>query len=248
MNQASWDLAGITPDCRVQTSALLAPHPDLIHISSGDLLWPVRSADGDGIRKVKPAKNLLLRFVKLREAKDDAIWQFAQRWGCLELCEKHGLPAVHDPGYCLPAFSQKKSQFVESLNDWRAYAQAACSIIELRAALPRTASRQAVDWENALLVSARLWGWARKMREATGKPNRFSHFSEQELATCVGDWLLATRIVPQFRWVPEDSAYRVTLGSPPQLRSTLFGHLAMCLMLTVTGTELLWMCSGCNQP
>ena len=60
------------------------------------LVWRLPD-DESGLRRSNPHDHVdvLLRFARLAAVDDQDIHQFAQRYGVLELCRQHGLPAYH---------------------------------------------------------------------------------------------------------------------------------------------------------
>jgi hypothetical protein len=73
---------------------------------------------------------LLVEFVRLDGADDEATLAFARRWGQLGLCQ-HGKSRTHQPGGCPPTFEDGEVR--ERVAEWRAWVYRAHAIVELAA-------------------------------------------------------------------------------------------------------------------
>jgi hypothetical protein len=98
---------------------------------------------------------LLMQFVELAGAPKVAIAEYAERFGPLWLCAKHGQPVMHQLDRrrpCLPKFWGKGRQleYAEPLRRWRYYSRQARAILNLSIALSNGEEGDQADWQSIL--------------------------------------------------------------------------------------------------
>ena len=214
--------------------------PDVVELEADRLVYQY------GARPtVSSGPGLLTAFVKLADAPETAMRDYARRWGPLRLCE-HGLPATHNRPALAPSvahqvtwceprgFDSTSDQqiFWEPLKEWRGYAHEARTLLLLAAQLHQGNPTPADDWCRAL-----GWSWEavdRYLPNGTG--------TEWHIAQRVNDWLAwgASRFT--FDWRP---------GRKPAMSiggGGLFGALAAELMLAIARSDGLAICSACGVP
>jgi hypothetical protein len=110
---------------------------------------PVRRTGGilhfrpaGALRKGPPSDRLLFEFARLTDA---TVLRFAQRWGPLGLCRKHGLPVLHKSGSaCLPF--RRRDEFGESVSQWLKLIARVKAILSIRADLSRGRMGSLRNW------------------------------------------------------------------------------------------------------
>lgn len=215
---------------------LLVPEASDISLEAGEIVKRDRRSYAS-YREVPAPKDLLVKFVALRDQPEQAFLRFARRWGYLALCH-HALPASH--------YWDCPISLREPVEAWRALSEQAYAILNLRDALNRKQPRSDADWSLALTLAADCWFmWARQRRSGRD-PRRYRNFAHKELGHCVQAWLSAAHIGPHIVWDAGQGIYQLPLG-PSDKETALFAHLAMQLMLAVADIERLALCSGCGK-
>jgi hypothetical protein len=224
-----------------------------VEIEGDKLVWS--DARRNVPKTVEPSPNLFEAFLTLADAPAETIRYYAQRWGVLGIC-KHDLPRCHEGG-TLAALAcplkeerstSKSVSGAESLDAWRRYAKKGRSIVDFAARLHL----------NKTVKEEKLWWGAMGMFS----PSCLSDWQAQTalVAASVNGWLATGGVRPTLVW--EKSGTSVVLGSPryPLLKpdggtfslaslvhgTTLFPVLAVQLMMTVSRSAGLAICSNCG--
>ena len=238
------------------------------------LVWELFS----GRRRYRPSGGLLEDFMQRETATPEAIHRFARQRGVLGICERHGLPMTHKttvpPGvrwppeshstYCMPArvprtFRTTKErqaapiELREHVSSWRAFAREAAGILRLANALHAGHHTADADW---MAVYARdpfihdakrpIPWWPTNRRDRRGD-NR----SDKILASSkVNEWMVLGNIRPMLDWFRGGAARIIftaadASGNP---HTTLFGALALQVLLVVSSAKGLTICSSCQTP
>lgn len=199
-----------------------------------------------GAHQVHSGPGLLDQFVQLSDVSDERILAYARRWGLLILCEQHHLPIGHNQPlrFAAPMSAAGAScnlqrrasdySYLEATEDWRHFARQARALISIAARLHGRQLGAAADW--ALV-------YERTGRE--GPPGQGILEAERfALTLVVNEWLVLGSVRPQFHW---DSG-RTTMPAITLGGGGLFGALAVQLMLAVSMTDGLALCSACGAP
>ena len=224
------------------------------------LVWRVGHEDRS-YNYALPSEELLNRFIRLAIASPEKILAFARRWGMLRICRHGVPASHNQPVGWLPTanyFSPvplcgpvpllappdphiygaaAKKQFIEgdlfseSIEDWRAFARLARSMLRVAEQLHNEKIGDRADWFFVTLPPI-------STRE---EEESLIDFGRRQLGENVQHWLYLGGIGPTFYWEGGVSpAFRLD----PQ---GLFGVLAMQLALTISRTDGFYSCSACGQ-
>lgn len=226
----SLDASGLLESDYGALSAEALTVPDGIRLARGGLVTPSLWCSVKTPPQPVP-RDLLARFVALVDAGDESFLEFARRFGLLGLC-RHGLPWTHNP-QCRPRYGERHR---EPLTRWRAFASAARATLRVAASLHQ-GERPAIDDLPAAAGPVLL---------GVGSAGRSA--AQHLIQSCVTTWLKFGDVRPIFSWptgfrarLPGNGQPRVTLGG-----GSLFAALALQLLMAVSLSDGLAVCSGCN--
>lgn len=194
-------------------------------------------AGGDVI----PPRDLLARFLRLRDADDSAVLSFAAKWGPLPWCREHSLPAPHSRE-CFASLCYERRRYAEPVTAYREIARDFARVVN--------AAERAIVNSNgdaARLAGAELW------KIIIPALDRHSSRRAEEIADAYGlkgsieqianRWLIPKfGIGPSLAW--DESSDFASLG---------FSPLDPCLITTLARRVLgrfmspLHHCSGCQR-
>jgi hypothetical protein len=189
-------------------------------------------------RMVTPGPGLLEDFVRLADAPPERIERYARRWGVLSICQ-HGLLS-HGPdagpadqtglgNECRPLGWPAAPR--EPLEAWRHCARALQAILSLAARLGRGELGRPEDWQALFPAEPTVPWWRRSVS------------SEKSFLalTFTTQFLDVAQVRPVWLWSEKTPGIR--------LRSNgLYGALIMQVLLAISRTEGLAVCSGCGFP
>jgi len=177
-------------------------------------------------KTIPPGYALLTEFLKLSDASDAAIENYAQTWGVLDICE-HGVPATHnarrtavDPPGSACGPRRDGESFWEKIADWRQFSREARAILNIAADLHLGKRATGDDW---LVVGC------------GARPN--ADAERVVLSFSVNRWLGLANVRLLFTWESEPVVH---IGGPG-----LFGMLALQLASAIARNGLV-LCSGCS--
>jgi hypothetical protein len=211
-----------------------------MELRDGRLIWvPFTEVEDDIRRAEEVPKDLLMRFIRLAEADAEQIREFAERWGPLWIC-KHELPYTHAAEPLFPAADfrywckpqrTKSGEFWEPISVWRYFARQAKSALRITGRLHQNKVGLRDDW-NVIYEP-----------DSDGKGN--GHGSDIgddkfSLTMVVNQWLELGNVRPKFRWWGEHMAV--------SFDGHLFSTLACQLMMVISRTKGLGICSACGEP
>jgi hypothetical protein len=225
--------------------------PADIYLEEGRLVWKHCFNELKLWRRVSLSPKMLAEFVQLAEDSDEQILRYAQRYGVMNICEQHGTPASHN--YTCFSLPNLGSEQVEA---WRRYARVAKAILNIAARLWEGRLGHMEDWRMIRRRDSGGWlgfdkpwwkpDWKRHPEEYWMKnPNEFRQAIADEqtiLAQLVNMWLAIGDVHPIISWIKE----RPTLTLEGNPRGKMFGALACQLMLAVSRTDGLAICSACG--
>lgn len=195
---------------------------------------------------------LLDRFIRLAEAKDKEIYDFARRYGPLGLCKRHNLPFWHrgvrgntnpdepcgSPNRGPVRFRNHDGELVTALAcseptaAWRQYASKALAMLKIAAHLHQGMRGSEEDWK--------ILGWPGesdpRMSQRTAvnlERGRLADYLKQE-------WLRHSGLLLSMKW---DAQPRIILGG-----DWLFGALALRLALAISRASGIASCTECGMP
>jgi DNA-directed RNA polymerase subunit RPC12/RpoP len=204
-----------------------------VELRGDRLVWFPIVGESAG-KDVDAPADLLLRFVRLADASPQHICDFAARWGVLGIC-KHGVPSSHNPG-CRPR-SNDEYDYWETLEVWRHFARHARALLNVAARLHDEKLGEAADWRVVYEQSGQVAPWWNRSHGSLG-------VERLALADCVNEWLLIGNVRPALTWSPgEGCSSKVGLAG-----SGLFGVLAIRILMAVSRTAGLALCSWCGEP
>lgn len=220
-------------------------------LKRGSLVWPETSfrvlplsAMSPKTRQarafVTPPRDLLERFLRLRDADDSAVLEFARKWGPLPWCSEHALPAPHSR-LCFMNLAFADEVYREPAS---AYREVAASFFLIRDAAARATA--GTSRESARVAGAELWkiivpAMSRSQRDAEEASTAYGLKGSVEQVANL--WLIPRfGIVPSLAW--DESSDFASLG---------FSPLDPCLITTLARRVLgrfmspLHHCSGCQR-
>lgn len=195
--------------------------------------------------RARPDGGMLMRFASLADASDNAIADFARRWGVLRLCAAHDLPDTHPVGMgrdgrvrfpvdptaipCAMSGFRPLTMIVrERLDLWRSYAREVWAVLHVT-------HRLGVE-ESPDRAAAELLGMDPRVRGAGARQMR-----QQAVARVVDAWLALGGVRPML--VARGGPHLV-LGST----SGLHGGIAAALALHVSRGDRVMPCSEPDCP
>ena len=240
------EVLGDSPDGflgRGVVSSLPQP-PKSVEIRSGWISWleklEERREAGRQVEAKLADSHLLERFLRLEAGTDLEIRDFVKEWGPLWLCEKHWLPAVHQPIFgdsCdgWPREEKVKWEpakersplhlFFDSIEAYRAYAKRARMLLEIATAILKGKKVDKESWPNN-----------------KEKPNLFITIggtSDVELlAQHLNSWLWWTGMRP--RVVCRSGKLTMDFDG-----NRLLGALGLQILAAVTGSTEIAKCAEC---
>ena len=187
-------------------------------------------------RKIKASVGLLTEFVQLDEAPAERILEYARRHGRLGLC-KHGDPSHRlRPEGCgadVCTSGTGKTAVREALQWWRNLAGHARALLNVAAQL----SKGRVDDISLGRLNPQLFFSASRLKVARRHPESFVAYG-MEL------WLRVFQVGPRVSYSPRRKRFEIRIGGHPPL----LGALALQLMLTITRSAGIAICSSCGKP
>ncbi len=186
-------------------------------------------------RKVEAAAGVLTEFVKLDEAPAERILDYARRYGRFGFCE-HGDPSHRlRPEGCAAAVCTTgagQTAVREALQWWRNLAGHARALLNTAAQL----SKGRVDDLTLARLNPQLLFSAPRLRAARRDPASFVAYG-MEL------WLRFFQVRPRVSYNPRRKRFEIRIGGAPPLP----GALAMQIMLAVTRSAGIAVCSSCGK-
>jgi hypothetical protein len=199
-------------------------------------------------RDAKPAA--LHDFIKLNPNNNDAICRFAQKWGTMGVCEKHGLPFSHAvTGQSTPLCYPRKVNrngipfYAEPLAFWRHCILKATALLRLGAEVREGRKGRRADWW-IIEPTTGSWdtaGWATK------HPEPWQHLptARSLFASKIQAWLDVGGVRPRFSWDPRQRRWAIHHTTPNDVLWPLFGWLGIRLMIEVSGGRVT-VCPYCQ--
>ena len=187
-------------------------------------------------RNVEAATTLLTEFVKLDGAPAERILDYARRYGRFGFC-KHGDPShrLRPEGCAADVWTTGAGQAAvrEALQWWRNLAGHARALLNAAAQL----SEGRVDDLSLARLNPQLFFSAPRLRAARRDPASFVAYG-MEL------WLSFFQVRPRVSYNPRRKRFEIRIGGA----SPLPGALALQIMLAVTRSAGVAVCSSCGKP
>jgi hypothetical protein len=212
--------------------------PEIIKLHGHIIIWKEKDFGQINLfrEKRRPNPNLLFKFIKLRKASPQQIFDFARKWGVLGIC-KHGLPYTHIPQptletdfkyWCEP-LETKEGYFWEPIQSWREYASWTYAILKIAVNLHQGKLGDVNDWKV-------IYG-----RHPKSPPNLNPLTLDKSLLSAlINHWVEISNLRPRFDWSEK--------GIFVSFDSNLFGVIASQLLMVISRTQGLGICSNCSQP
>lgn len=245
--------------------------PSDVTASYGRIVAPIEPA----WHEVHTAPAMLSGFVQLVEASDEAIAEYGKTWGQLHVCDEHMLPVTHVrfsiaaasyPPCRIAAIGAPSSR--TPILVWRYWSRAAQALLRIANALREGNSGQPGDWH--AISQSELDIWRREMvlfaRYQPPNEPRTNDVHGQALAflprgwfdddgqvaasidaqrtmvaSALNEWLLLGDVNLALDWTASEPS--IHLGSP-----SLFSALGIELMLAVSRSDQLEVCTSCGNP
>lgn len=241
------------------------PQPNLSMTGDSKKTILVQKVSTQPPRTALPGPRLLEGFVRLADAPDSAIRDYARQWGILGIC-KHDLPRTHNfwrglpDRFCSPLgfrMDEKLETLTgwEPLSTWRRYTREARAILDIAASL-----HQGIP-----VLNENIWSQAGHAHPGGLTDKSLSDLCRDQafaISVSVNGWLDIAHVRPFFSWGalgPPAVLLGTTvwwfhldmqkrwLPSVPHMHGTsLFGALAVQLLMTVSRTGGLAVCSTCG--
>jgi len=226
--------------------------------------WKLKWNSGKSERNtVSPNGEILPAFVRLANEKTpqdfaNKVELFARKWGNLDLCEEHQMPASHNYN-CEPSIPHKKvvlrpfgslkaseesKIFGESLSAWREYSIFAQSLLNIAANLQGGDLGEDNDWDNLHKFGGLGWSHIKAKQEKSYQIGLLE-FEQKLIADRVNYWMAIGNLRPEIRWENNDIVILFKTASP---YGSLFAYLALQIMLAVGKQDGLAICSSCGTP
>lgn len=183
-------------------------------------------------RAFKPGAALLTEFVRLDEAPAECILHYARRYGALGFC-RHGDPRHRLlPQGCAAAVWSGQPVVREALQWWRNLAGHARALLNVGAQL----FKGRVDDLTLARLNPELLLSAPRLRSARRNPAAWVAYG-MEL------WLRLFQVRPRATYNAQRKRFEIRIaGAPP-----LPGALALQIVLTLTRSAGIAICSGCGK-
>ncbi len=215
------------------------------------LVW--RFWNNGRVGKTRPAdaaRGALDAFLKLKDASDKAIMEFAQEWGVLGLC-KHREPFTHNHRIdismpliaasqerCLPEGDAGAGVYLEPVAAWRGLINEASMIVRTVAQLLSAEPLSSVaPKERERVHLERLRKWTRVHRDT-------QHWITRSAAGWAVYEFPSPGVSDSAEWVMQNPRRLQLTADLPML----YDVLAFQLALAITRSEGLFVCAACNQP
>lgn len=216
-----------------------------------ELVWDVEATQRKGGECVG-GETFLEGFLALAEAADEAVVDYAERWGgVLALC-RHGLPGasprhLEDPDR--PGASWCEPTGRESLEEWRRWSRLAGVILKVSGAVAGGRSVTSSSWPELLPFAyggVKVFAGAERGFENLTTPRGIGA-RRALVAQAVSHWLEAGGARVGMEW-STGARPRLVIGSGGLPDAGIFGALGVELATRCAGAERLDVCDGCGLP
>lgn len=227
----------------------------LVEPNTDKLMWCLEWEFGENRRSTTPGPELLEGFLTLVDGSPAEIWDYAEKWGVLAICE-HGLPNSHAstrewlmgpfvlPRYhaayyslCQPleVTEVERSmlpvelwimQYYEPLAAWRKYSRMAHTLLDLAVTLDDGKLGTETDWK---IVCGDQWSLPHSVEEG-----RFI------IGRVVSGWLALGGVAPYLDWTDQNPQLRLSVEG-------LFGALGTQVLLALSRSEGFAVCTECGR-
>lgn len=193
--------------------------------------------------RIRPHGTLLEDFLQLASADPKTVLSYAQKWGVLQLCGKHGLPTTHScapvpymgmDAWCTPTSDRRPGYFREPVKRWQWFAVYFRTMMCVAADLHRDSTGTDMDWEM-------ICGGLHDARLKQGPPLQMCQARHGILSDVLNQWLRVSAVQPSYEW--DASGASLQFVAPG-----LFGHLVLQLVLAISGSSGFAFCCNCSRP
>ena len=202
--------------------------------------------------EVTPSRGMLESFVKLADATDEEIRRYACKYGVLHLCKEHLTPAGHNH-QCQPMMmwhidlgvgaSEVTFKEGEPLKIWRKYANYAQGLMNISRELHEGKLGRKKDCLRTQLNYFDDPNYVENYADSNEREKAIVK-QKQYVDYAVNYWLAQAAVRPVFFW--ENERPEITFESNYGY-GKLFGNLAIQLMMAISQTKGLAICSSCGK-
>jgi hypothetical protein len=223
--------------------------PVILGNEDGFLLW--RWEDKVTSNPLRPEAHgfgLLCEFMNLADAPVETILAFARKWGVLEIC-RHGLPCTHNLRYadtfsgrwCFPLSYNDYKFFHEPILYWHFYARQMRALLNIAVRLKQGMPGLVEDWKVVNVAGLMRKSEVKVLGEELFAAiyGRTVEDDRLYVLKLLDRWLSMGDVRPNLVW--DDEHCSVSFDN------TLFGMLAMQLMLMISSSGGVAFCSGCGK-
>lgn len=200
------------------------------------------------LRREAQGFGLLVEFMNLADAPVETVLAFARKWGVLEIC-KHGLPSTHSPRHadisygrwCFPFDYTDTKHFYEPISYWHFYARQMRALLNIALRLKQGVPGLVEDWKVAHLLGLDQKSEVEILGEDLFAELYGSNVKDDRVFVLrmLDYWLSIGHVRPRLVW--DDDKCSVSFDN------TLFGMLAMQLMLEISSSGGIGFCHGCGK-
>lgn len=191
---------------------------------------------------------ILRDFMNLADAPAETVLAFARKWGVLEIC-LHGLPCTHNlrraitlsGRWCEPLLYPDSENFMEPIQYWHFYAKQMRALLNIALRLKQGVPGLIEDWKIIQVPGFGREAEVKRICEETFA-NIYGRTVKDDrwlMRSMLDRWLSMGDVRPTLVW--DDEQCSVSFDN------TLFGMLAMQLMLEIGSNGGLAFCSGCRK-
>jgi DNA-directed RNA polymerase subunit RPC12/RpoP len=251
-DERAWEQAGLQENAGLgrplSTRALYVPQTIELRGTRANrhIQWLPRPSN-----PVNPTATLLDQFVRLGDATEERILQYARRWGVLGICV-HGLPSSHNPpvgdptrdrAACFamtvkdvdPSKPDEPVEHYEWLDDWKRFSNASRSLLNIATRLYNGKPGFPQDWQRVVMCNP----FMRPPRIPWWEPR--VGVDRSQLSGVMNDWLLWGGVRPTMEYGRDFWSVKLTGHG-------LFGVLAVYLSLSIAKTGGFAICTSCSRP
>ncbi len=209
--------------------------PGKVWVEGGKLLYD-RGTHGP---ETRPGRGMFAGFLKLGEAGDDKIREYAAKWGVLSIC-RHQLPSSHSRSHLRPAGcdplgyrDDPQRETYEPIEKWRMFSRQAVALLKISYALRLGQIPSDLDWATA---------YEKNPDERARNVPRDPVAGAIRLSQIINEWVALAAVRPVFEW---------HVGSKPSISfgsRGLFGAIALQLCFAVSQSDGFIICTHCRTP
>jgi len=233
------------------------PVPSSLEIEDGYLVWDERAPEYSAPRPMMLEDFLLIKT-------DQAILDFARKFGTMGMCEEHVCPGCNEPlpggQFCRPTQAYLRGGLVakeyvwrEPLWAWQRLVNHANAMRRIGTSIQSGGNGTKFDWEIIIIpedrsIEQHSRQTAKIITDAgmdhIGQPWKSARSAQQRFSWIMQKWLDVGNVRPSFEW--GDNRWAIRSCVPTRVWP-LFGHLALYLAVAITGGMESAICTFCGR-